>query len=223
MIILDLFCCIGGSARGIKKAFPKSTIIGVDQIDYSKKYPFHFVLKDILEININSILNLGVNLIWASPPCQNYSFSTRKAKNDGIIYPDLVEFTRNLLDQIHLPNVIENVVGSPLIKEKTILLYGDMFNIPTKRPRKFEIHGIDISKIELPKRNRSLENYRLISGGGGWIREGENVKRMTLEMVKELYGIEDVTMKEASQIVIPQMAEFIMNQFKIQLFNNKEI
>jgi DNA (cytosine-5)-methyltransferase 1 len=223
MKILDLFCCIGGSARGIKKAFPNADLLGIDVVDYSKSYPFRFMRLDITKLSFYLIDSMNMNLIWASPPCQNYSFSTRKAKNDGIIYPDLVEFTRNLLDQTHLPYVIENVVGSPLIKEKTILLYGDMFNIPTKRPRKFEIHGIDISKIELPKRNRSLENYRLISGGGGWIREGENVKRMTLEMVKELYGIEDVTMKEASQIVIPQMAEFIMNQFKIQLFNNKEI
>lgn len=213
MIILDLFCGIGGAAIGIKKAFPDAKIIGMDINNYSEQYPFEFIQKDITKLTLEEINEINPDFIWSSPPCQAYSFSTRKAVNiEKKEYPDLVKYARDLLLQANKPFIIENVVGSPLIKEKSVLLWADMFNIESKRPRKFEIHGFEIKK--LPKRNKLLKNYRLISGGGGWIREGENVERMSLEQAKELFGINTNSMKEASQIVFPQYSEFLLNEYK---------
>jgi hypothetical protein len=208
MKILDLFSGIGGSAIGIHKAFPDAEIVGIDINDYTNQYPFEFIQCDITKIRIEFINQF--DFIWASPPCHHYSFSTRKAVNiEKKEYPDLIGFTRDLLLQTKKPFIIENVIGSPLINP--IILYGDMFGLPIKRPRKFELHGFSIPKDKIPKRDRSLPNYRLISGGGGWIKGNEigKVHRMAIEQAIELFEIKPKTMKEASQIIPYHYSQFL--------------
>ena len=121
----------------------------------------------------------------------------------------MVESTRNMLLETGKPFVIENVIGSPLLKEKSIILRGQ--NFPDlrdlRRPRVFEVHGFEVPKP--PKYEKIFPYYRLISGGGGWIRKGEPVLRMTMEEANERFGLKGRTMWDVAQIVPPQYAEYI--------------
>jgi len=203
--VIDLYCGIGGSAIGIKKVFPASEIHGYDILDYEDIYPFIFHQVDITKTELPE-----GDFYWASPPCQSYSVSTEKQRRyEGKTYPDLIGFTRNILLKTKKPFVIENVIGSPLIKEKTIILrgynFGDLRDI--RRPRKFEVHGFSVPLP--PKYKKIFPYYRLISGGGGWIREGEPVKRMSVEQANERFMVKGKTMWDVAQIVPWQYSQYI--------------
>lgn len=211
MKIIDLFCGIGGAAIGIKKAFPEAEIIGYDIRDYSEQYPFNFIQKDITKFKEPP----QADLYWASPPCQSYSVSTEKQRRyEGKSYPDLIKFTRDLLSKTNKPFIIENVIGSPLIKEKTVILRGHYFEglRDMRRPRKFETHRF---KAKKPKKLvKIFPYYRLISGGGGWIREGEPIIRMSVEEANSRFNVNGKNMWEVAQIVPYHYSKYICEQYK---------
>jgi DNA (cytosine-5)-methyltransferase 1 len=121
--VLDLFCCAGGAALGIRQAFDaigrRVEIVGVD-IKPRPRYPFRFVLGDALE---HARRAGEFDFVWASPPCQRYSVATPQAARRR--HPDLVARTRDLLLAAGVPFVIENVPGAPLIDP--VVLCGSMF------------------------------------------------------------------------------------------------
>ena len=71
-------------------------------------------------------------LLTASPPCQAFSVATssiRSTKEGKKKYPDFVSKTRERFIASGLPYVIENVVGAPLLKDKTVILCGSQFDM----------------------------------------------------------------------------------------------
>jgi DNA (cytosine-5)-methyltransferase 1 len=127
MKALDLFCGAGGAAMGLHRA--GFEVVGVDNTP-QPKYPFEFILGDAL----NPPVDLSqFDLIWASPPCQQYSV-TRSIYNRD--YPDLVDDARLLLKQSGKLYIIENVPGAPL--ENPLMLCGTMFGLRVLRHRLFE-------------------------------------------------------------------------------------
>lgn len=132
MKVLDLFCGGGGSSMGIKRAGNTSATIhschitGVD-IEYQPEYPgndlfncwsFDFIQSDFWHLDPDWLM--GFDLIWASPPCQAYSYAGHRWRNAGRKYDDLVNKTRRLLHWSGVPFVIENVVGAPIRKDLTL-------------------------------------------------------------------------------------------------------
>src|SRR5262245_17224816 len=111
--LLDLFCGGGGAARGYHDA--GFDVVGVD-IKPQPNYPYEFVQADALEYVRGEILNADwfgpTAALHASPPCQQFT-AYQRSGNVGD-YPDLIQPTRELLEQTGLPYVIENVVGAPL-------------------------------------------------------------------------------------------------------------
>jgi DNA (cytosine-5)-methyltransferase 1 len=74
------------------------------------------------------------DLIVAGPPCQLYSVTSALSNGD---YPDLVGPTREALQAIGKPYIIENVPGAPLINP--LMLCGTMFpELRVRRHRLFE-------------------------------------------------------------------------------------
>lgn len=146
-ILLDLFCCQGGAAKGYADA--GFEVFGVD-ITPQPRFPFWFglgsamdalrflleqrPLRFFLTANQERMLRLGdIDAIHASPPCQAH---TNAQKIQGNEHPDLIEPTRRLLDEVGLPYVIENVPGAPL--RDPVELCGTMFGLETYRHRLFE-------------------------------------------------------------------------------------
>lgn len=136
MRLLDLYCGAGGASVGYRRAGFQVT--GVD-IRPQPNYPYGFTQADALEflseyLSVRGTMYDQWDAIHASPPCQLYSkaWRIRAAK-----HPDLVEPTRDLLNQTGLPWVIENVPGAPL--HNPVVLEGQMFDgLRTQRKRWFE-------------------------------------------------------------------------------------
>lgn len=174
MKVLDLYCCDGGASVGLFNA-GFTEIVGVD-IDPHPNYPFDFIQADCLNLPIKDFSDF--DFIWASPPCQGYTWSTVTWRNKGKEYPDLVSATRELLKKIHKPYVIENVMEAPI--KKDLLLCGQMFNLNIYRHRKFEISGF---RVEQPVHRshigsvHTLKKQAVYTGGDGVGGYGGNVSK----------------------------------------------
>lgn len=116
--LLDLFCGAGGAGEGYRRA--GFEVVGVD-IKPQPKNPHRFIQGDALEY----LAEHGgeYDAIHASPPCQAHCDLKHmwNAKDN----PDLIGPTRELLQKIGRPYIIENVEGAPLISP--IILCGTMF------------------------------------------------------------------------------------------------
>lgn len=131
--LLDLFCCAGGAGVGYWRA--GFNVIGVD-IERQPRYPFTFCQADALDILAGQVSTLGIAAIHASPPCQHYSNAQRIRSNDHL---DLIGPTRDLLDDIGLPYIIENVEGAKDQMIDPVRLCGAMFpELRVYRHRLFE-------------------------------------------------------------------------------------
>ncbi len=148
--LLDLFCCAGGAGTGYERA--GFDVFGID-IDPQPHYPFGSHQGDAIEAlwhllsggrltflapggRVDS-LGLGdFDAAHGSPPCQRFS-DLAKRNGNADDWPDLVEPTRELLDETGLPYIIENVEGAPLVEP--ITLCGAMFpELRVYRHRLFE-------------------------------------------------------------------------------------
>lgn len=128
--VLDLYCCQGGASQGyIDAGF---AVVGVDLYP-QPRYPWPFDQADAIEY----VLEYGAEfeLIHASPPCQLYSKTHRINRSE---FPDLIGPTRDALDKVGVPYVIENVVDAASELLEPVELCGSMFGIETYRHRLFE-------------------------------------------------------------------------------------
>lgn len=137
MRLLDLYSCAGGAAAGYTKA--GFDVVGVD-IDPQPNYPFEHHVADALLYAAEH--GHEYDAIHASPPCQTHSALTggnRKRPGWTDDHVDLIPATRQLLDKIGKPYVIENVAGAPIRKD--VALCGEMFGLAVIRHRFFELGG----------------------------------------------------------------------------------
>lgn len=186
-------------------------VMGVD-ITNNHEYPFEFIHSDVFQLEPEFFDQF--DLIWASPPCQAYSFGTEGIRNRGKEYPDLVAPTRQLLKDTGKPFIIENVAGAPIRKD--IVLCGEMFGLRIVRHRHFEIEGFTVlnplhEKHKEPLgpiaesiigRNRSY--YAQIAGHGG------DSYSYSLKDWQQAIGIDWITKKEhLTQAVPPKYSEYI--------------
>ena len=167
--VLDLYCCKGGATKGILNAIPDAEIIGIDNVlNHQKDYPGKFVWLDISILEeINPELLKWADIIWASPPCQKYIYASKKARNLGKKYPDMVAFTRDLLLKTGKPFIIENVTTAPIRKD--LILCGEMFGLKIIRHRAFEITGFKVIQPKHKKHRGKVKDgyYVTVAGHGG--------------------------------------------------------
>jgi DNA (cytosine-5)-methyltransferase 1 len=199
---LDLFCCCGGAAKGLAEA--GFDVTGVDITD-GHDYPFTFIQNNVFNLSPDFLGQF--DLIWASPPCQHYSYGTRKFERYKQ-HPDLVGHTRELLKKTGKPYIIENVVGAPLRKD--LRLCGIMFGLRVIRHRIFEIEGFTVlapphEKHVQPERGRS--HYAQVAGHGG---ESYSFK---MEDWKKAMGIDHINRKEHLTQAVPPAYSHYISQF----------
>ena len=122
-------------------------------------YFCHFIQADAIEY----LLAHGhkFDFIHASPPCQAYSKSTALAKSRGATYPDLVAATREALNKVGVPYVIENVKQAPVRRD--LLLRGEMFDLRVIRERVFEFGFIDFKTPAPEYTPKSVINGEAVS------------------------------------------------------------
>lgn len=116
--LLDLFCGLGGAAMGYRRA--GFDVVGVDIVP-QPDYPFEFHRADAL--TFAAAHGHDFDAIHASPPCQASSNATkgnRRRAGWSDTHVDLIPETREVLDSIGRPYVIENVQGSALRRDLTL-------------------------------------------------------------------------------------------------------
>jgi DNA (cytosine-5)-methyltransferase 1 len=165
--LLDLFCGEGGMSAGYVGA--GFEVFGVDLNDDwthrrtrprplpLKRYPYQAIAGDAIEalrtllageplvFDGNPLYLHDFAAVHASPPCQAHTRLkhlawVQRVQDPTHEPPELVVPTRELLEAAGLPWVIENVEGSPLAAEDSLMLCGSMFEPPldVQRHRLFE-------------------------------------------------------------------------------------
>jgi DNA (cytosine-5)-methyltransferase 1 len=161
--LLDLFCCAGGASMGYHLA--GFEVAGVD-IKPQKRYPFTFIQGDALAYV--AAHGHEYDAIHASPPCQAYS--VLKHLSNGT-HPDLVDATRDALQDTGKPYVIENVVGAPL--RWPLLLCGSMFGLQTPCGAQLRRHRLFESNILLMSPSHCQHGNQTIMVAGHDYHDGK--------------------------------------------------
>lgn len=209
MNVLDLCCCKGGAAKGILNACPDAHIIGVDNVlNHQEDYPGKFLWLDVrLLQELHPDLLEWADFIWASFPCQAYTYASKKARNLGKKYPDLIAWGRDWLLSTGKPFVMENVPTAPLRKD--LILCGQMFGLKVIRHRVFELHGFSAMQLNHIKHLGKVKDgfYVTVAGHGG---DG----KASLKVWQEAMEISWTKDKKAiAQAVPPKYSEYIFSQF----------
>ncbi len=124
--LLDLFCGEGGAAAGYVAA--GFDVLGVDNNrGRLSKYPYKSVCGDAIEI----LLGYGdeFDAIHASPTCTGYSRGTAAIPDRFERYDRLIAATRDAVETIGRPYVIENVEDARSELRNPILLCGRQFGL----------------------------------------------------------------------------------------------
>lgn len=210
-LLLDLFCCQGGAAKGYHDA--GFDVIGVD-LEPQPNYPYAFHQEDALKF-----LSRGLTMfdaIHASPPCQAYS--SLGSQYDRGKHPDLVEPTRELLKQTGSPYVIENVVGAPL--ENPILLCGSSFGLDVRRHRLFE-SNVPLMSLPCQHGQQSEKKYDVYEKGRWYksaiVKVYGSGGGKGMEHWPEAMGIDWMDRKGLAQAIPPAYTQFIGEQLLTQL------
>lgn len=228
MIILDTYCKAGGAGEGYANA--GFTVVGVD-IQPQKNYPYEFHQSDAVEF-INKY-GKDFDAIHASPPCQLFTRSTAYLRNEGKMYPDLIEPTRLAIYQTGRPGIMENVPQAPVRPD--LILRGDLFGLKVIRKRHFELINFFMMNPCFPKLKGSVVNgdYVSIYGKGAWKKSGSGKgRRATVPIwrkktIRETWqyamGINHfMTDVELSESIPPAYTEYIGKYLIEYLCQNKK-
>ena len=204
---LDLFCCAGGATKGLQRA--GFHVTGVDIEPQPKYCGDNFIQANALTMNPAKIRD-AYDFIWASPPCQNYSSSTKTWKAKGREYVDLIAATRALLVSTGKPFCIENVGGAPLIMP--VMLCGPMFGLRVYRHRFFESSVLIYQPEHRPHTHRQVKMGRPP-------RDGEFVQAVGhfsgVPEAREAMDIPWMGQKELAQAIPPAYSEWIVKQIMV--------
>lgn len=173
--LLDLFCCQGGASSGYVDA--GFDVVGVD-IDPQPRYPYEFVQADALDYLAKH--GHKFDAIHASPPCQSFLNlgKVNIALGRDYEYPNLIGQTRELLQALGKPYVIENVQDASEHLINPVRVCGTGFGRPIRRHRLFE-SNVDLEGIACEHKRYREQKYWT-----GWRPKGE--KR--LSTVVQVYG-----------------------------------
>lgn len=208
-LLLDLFCCQGGAAKGYRDA--GFDVIGVDQ-DEQPRYPFTFVQSDALEY-LTRLIRTGLihrfALVHASPPCQLDSDCQRIQDND---HPDLIAPTRMLLEYAGIPYVIENVGGAVPKLRDPVRLCGAMFGLTrTYRHRYFEMGGWMLEQPPHPEHTAPQVKMGRMPGPGEAVQAIGNFAGVGI--VRDEWRVPWMNRDGIREAIPPAYTEWIGNRF----------
>lgn len=217
MRILDLYCGVGGAAKGYLDA--GFDVVGVDrepQPEYVAGWQ-NFRRDDALSVLLNPMFLTRFDAIHASPPCQS-STALTKGTNKGRKYPDLIPATRELLKLTGLPYIIENVQGAAVRRDLT--LCGEMFGLEVIRHRFFEIAGFNVQQRDhLPHRGR-VQGWRhgTYYDGPYFAVYGDGGGKGTVQQWQQAMGIDWTESRYSiAEAIPPAFTEHIGRQLMAQL------
>lgn len=175
-------------------------VVGVD-IAPQPNYPFEFIQADAIEYAKQYGHEFDAR--HASPPCQSYSVMSQARPGLADKYPDLIGATREALQGVGGPYVIENVPGSPL--EDPVTLCGFMFGLELYRHRLFEV-SFPLPEPEHPQHTIPA------SRAGHW-KPGTIMSIAghvaPVAHAREVMGIDWTTRDELAEAIPPAYTEYV--------------
>jgi DNA (cytosine-5)-methyltransferase 1 len=226
MVVLDLFCGAGGASMGYHRA--GFDVVGVD-IDPMPRYPFPFVQADALKVLDGLILNESwclYDAIHASPPCQAWSDLQKQSKR---FYEDFIERTRERLQEIGLPYVIENVEGAPLVDPVRLCGASDAFpELRVIRHRLFETNW-PVRGAECPQKHPLVFTHDKRKPHYGKLDQDTAYVQVTgggncrVENARDAMGIDWMTKMELNEAIPPAYTEYIGRQLRRHLESQAEV
>jgi DNA (cytosine-5)-methyltransferase 1 len=222
--LLDLFCGAGGAGMGYHRA--GFDVVGVD-IAPQRHYPFEFVQGDALDY----VASCGhmFDAIHASPRCQIHSQITP----DKSKHVDMIPATREALERLRKPYVIENVYGALKSMRSPIMLCGSQFGLKVYRHRLFESNVMLFMPNHVPHHDNtpraghgiSDKGFISVTSGGKTVDIGKAAKwlnekgYMTVvghfggaDYARFAMGIEWMNARELAQAIPPAYTEYIGRQ-----------
>jgi DNA (cytosine-5)-methyltransferase 1 len=203
--LLDLYCCQGGAARGYELA--GFEVVGVD-IDPQPRYcGARFHQADVLAYLAEHRAHIAAwyDAIHASPPCQLYS-KAQRIQNRA--HPDLIAPTREALEELGLPYVIENVEDAAGELKSPITLCGESFGLRTYRHRLFEAGGgFTLTGMPHPEHVAPLRKMGRAPRPGEYIHAVGNFSGV--EQVRQDYGVPWMNREGIRECIPPAYTEYI--------------
>jgi hypothetical protein len=230
-VLLDLFCCAGGAAKGYQRAGFR--VIGVDIEPRPNYCGDEFIQADVLDFLTSvsgSKLAASVDLIHRSDPCQAGSalvIGTHKGKGVVDQHTQFIPLVNPLMPP-GVPYLIEQPVGNAPIR-RDLRLCMDMFPIDPPRVfrhRWFELNGFTVPEPFHQPHTKSWKgvpaSMRRVRGWrDGWYSEGSYIaayghgggKGEIAEMQHAL-GINWTSeRKELTEAIPPAFTEYIGRHF----------
>lgn len=220
-LLVDLCCGAGGASLGY--AAGGFEVEGVDNRP-QPQYPLKFTQADVLTLDLEKAFPLA-SCFHASPPCQVNSISTKRYRNIGKAYPDVLRPLREKLLQTGKPFIIENVMGAPMRRD--LILCGEMFGLRVIRHRLFEIEGFTVLQPPHQKHKGYATGIKDRFAYRAPVSEGPAVgkdlyyytvcghgrrERDKLEAWRAAMGIFHMTRKELTQAIPSLYTEYIARQ-----------
>lgn len=212
-LLLDLFCGAGGAAKGYHDA--GFDVIGVD-IEPQPNYPYEFEQTDAL--NPMMLLSMLPDAVHASPPCHDRSTVAGQARKAGREYPQLIAATRQRLDRLRVPYVIENVVGARPLMLDPATYCGSSFGLDVRRHRLFEANW----ELAPPPCDHAWQTPRFQSLDSRMVKAGRLASVVGVhghcnyagefEIRCKAMGIDWMTSDELTQAIPPAYTEHIGRQ-----------
>jgi hypothetical protein len=226
-LLLDLYCCAGGAAMGYHRA--GFDVIGVD-IVARPNYPFRFIKADALRFLRDMLSRSGLSIsygvtgravaVHASPPCQKdnpLTKGTNKA-NRSHMHRSWTADTRVLLDQLGLPYVIEQPVGSGEIR-RDLMLCMAVFDLASRKPppwvirhREFEVSGFEVGQPWHAEHQGYVRGMRhgVLRDGPYVAAYGSGGGKATVAEMQHALGIDWTDVREElTEAIPPAYTEFI--------------
>lgn len=207
--VLDLYCCQGGATAGYQNAGYR--VVGVDLDDQPRYIGDEFWQSDAISfLTVHADwIRREVAFVHASPPCQLDSDCQRIMDRE---HPDLIGPTRDALDALGVPYVIENVGGAVPKLHSPVELCGLMFGMNhTYRHRYFEAGGWSLPQPHHPrhaapqvKMGRSPRPGEVIQAIGNFAGVG---------IIRGEWGVPWMNRDGIREAIPPQYAEWIGRQF----------
>lgn len=222
-LLLDLFCGAGGAGTGYARAGWR--VVGVDLDPKPLRHnPHEHYVGDALAV-LDALLagdtwqgyRLGnFAAIHASPVCKGYSATRHQHPQE---YPLLIAPTRERLQVIGLPWVLENVVMKGKWRghmPAAVMLCGTMFGLRVYRHRFFESSHLLLCPAHQQHSASLTDGYVCVYGhtvhGHQVGNKGNKYTTFPVSVGREAMGIDWMPMSALSQAVPPAYTEWLGRQ-----------
>ncbi len=226
-LLLDLYCCAGGAAKGYQRA--GFEVVGVDIEPRPNYCGDGFIQADVITFlestrfgpNITD-LNERPVMVHASCPCQKgctLTTGTNASRGWGREHTQLVPETRRLLQATGLPYVIEQPQGHGGLIRTDLRLCMDMFPVDPPRVfrhRDFEIHGFTVDQPAHPKHTGRVRGMRhgVVYQGDYVAAYGNGGGKATVPEMQHALGIDWTDVREElTEAIPPAYTEYIGRSF----------